>query len=60
LINGRISFRYKEVTTTLVNLELKRKDGEYFTSDASAEVLIVRGSSPKKKSIKIQLEAHGW
>ena len=39
LINGRISLNYKEVTTALVNLELRRKDKEYSTNDTSAEVL---------------------
>jgi len=28
LINGRTSLSYKEVTTALVNLELRRKDKE--------------------------------
>ena len=46
LINGRTSLSYKEVTTTLVNLELRRKDKEFSTSNTSAEVLTARESSP--------------
>ena len=48
LINGRISLSYSEVTTVLVNLEL-RKDKEYSTSGTSAEVLAARGSSPNRR-----------
>jgi len=33
----------------LVNLELRRKDKEFSTSDTSIEVLIARGSSPNRR-----------
>jgi len=49
LINGRTSLSYSKVTT-LVNLELRRKDKECSTSDSSAEVVAARGSSPNRKS----------
>ena len=49
LINGRTSLSYKEVTTTLVNLKLRRKDKEYSTSGTSAEVLTARESNPKRR-----------
>jgi len=49
LINGRTSLGYKEVTTALVNLELKRRDKECSTSDTSAEVLAARGSTPNQR-----------
>jgi len=45
LINERTSLSYSEVTVTLVNLELRRKDKECSTSDTSVEVLTARESS---------------
>jgi len=48
LINGRTSLSYVEVTTALVNLELRRKDKESFNG-TSAEVLTVKGRSPNQK-----------
>ena len=49
LINGRRSLSYKEVTTAVVNLELRRKNNECFTSDTSAEALTAKESSPNRK-----------
>jgi len=46
LINERTFLNYSKMTTALVNLELRRKDNECFTSGTSAEVLTARGSSP--------------
>ena len=60
LINGRTSLSDCEVTTAVVNLELRRKDNECSTSDTSVEVLAARGSSPNRRLAEIQLEAHGW
>ena len=45
LINERTSLSYNEVTTTLMNLELRRKDKKSSFSDTSAEVLAARESS---------------
>jgi len=42
LINERASLTDSEVTTALVNLELKRKEKKCPTSDTSAEILTVR------------------
>ena len=53
LINGKTSLKYSELTTALVNLELRRKDKEYLGS-TSAEVLILRGRSPNQRG-----ENHG-
>ena len=39
LINGKSSLSYNEITTTLVNLELRRKDNESFNS-TPAEVIL--------------------
>ena len=49
LINVRTSLSYSEMTTALVNLELRRKDKECSTSDTSAEVWAARGSSPNRR-----------
>ena len=49
LINERTSLSYSEVITALMNLELKRTDKECSTSGTSAEVLVVRGSSPNQR-----------
>ena len=49
LINERISLSYNEVTTALVNLELRRKDNESSFSDTSVEVLAARESSPNRR-----------
>ena len=49
LINGRTFLSYSEVITTLINLELRRKDKEYSTSDILAEVLTARGSSLNRR-----------
>jgi len=46
LINGRTSFSYKEVTTALVNLELRKKDKKS-SGSTSAEVLAVGRGNPK-------------
>ena len=46
LINGKTSLSYSEVTNSLMNFELKRKDNECFTSDTSAKVLTARESNP--------------
>jgi len=46
LINMRISLRYSEMTTVLMNLELRRKKKECSISDTSAEILVARGSCP--------------
>jgi len=48
LINGRTFLSYKEVTTALVNLELRRKDKES-SGSTSAEVLAVGRSSPNQR-----------
>ena len=49
LINKRISHSYSEVTTALVNLELRRKDKECSSSNTLAEVLAARGSSLNRR-----------
>jgi len=49
LINGMISLNYKEVTTALVNLKLRKKDKKCSTSGTSEEILSARGSSPNRK-----------
>jgi len=49
LINVKTSLSYSEVTTTLVNLELRKKDNEYSTSDTSAVILAARGSNPNQR-----------
>jgi len=46
--NGRTSLSYSEVTTTLVNLGLRRKDKKSFGS-TSVEALTVRGRSPNQR-----------
>jgi len=48
LINGIISLKYSEVTTALVNLELRRKDKESLSSTL-VEALTVRGKSPNQR-----------
>ena len=48
LINERTSLSYSEVTTALVNLELRRKDNESLDG-TSAEVLTVRERSPNQQ-----------
>lgn len=53
LINGKSSLSYNEVTIALVNLELRRKDKESFSS-TPVEVLVARGRSSNKKG-----ENHG-
>ena len=45
-INGRTSLSYSEVITAPVNLELRRKDKKFSTSDTLAEILTTRESSP--------------
>ena len=49
LINVRTSLSYSEMTTALVNFELRRKDKECSTSDTSAEVWAARGSCPNRR-----------
>ena len=41
-INGKKSLSYNEVSAVLVNLELRKKDKEFFVS-ISVELLAVRG-----------------
>jgi len=53
LINKKSSLSYVETTTALLNLDLRRKDKEFF-NDTSAKVLIVRGRSPNQRG-----ENHG-
>ena len=48
LINERTSLSYIEVTTALVNLELRRKDKESFSATL-AKALTVRGRSPNQR-----------
>ena len=48
LINGKQSLGYHEVSSTLVNHELRRKDKESSNS-ISVEALIVRGKSSSQK-----------
>ena len=48
LINGRTLPIYSKVTTSLVNLELRRKD-ERSLNITPVEVLIVTGRSPKQR-----------
>ena len=48
LINGRTSLSYSDVTTTLVNLELIRKDKEYF-GGTLVKALTVRGRSQNQR-----------
>ena len=50
LINGRISLSYKEVTTALVNLELRRKNKESFDNTSAEVLVVVRGSSKQRGS----------
>jgi len=59
LINRRISFSYSEVTTALVNLELRRKNNEYSISGTLAEVLTVREvvQTEEEKIIKNLIES---
>ena len=59
LIYGRTSLGYSKVTTTLVNLELRRKDKESLDI-IPTEVLIVRGRSPnqKKKIVVDRNQSH--
>jgi len=45
LINERTFLIYRDVTTALVNLELRKKDKECSFSDISVEVLAARQSS---------------
>ena len=45
LLNERTFLSYSEVTTALVNLELRRKNKKSFCS-TSVEVLTVGGASP--------------
>jgi len=51
LINKRISLSYNEVTAALVNLELRRKDKECYTSDTSAEVLTAKVVQTEEEKI---------
>jgi len=48
LINGRTLLIYSKVTTSLVNLDLRRKDKRSLNI-TPVEVLIVRGRSPKQR-----------
>ena len=48
LINRKSSLSYVEVTTALVNLDLKRKDKESFNG-TSAEELTMRQRSPNQR-----------
>ncbi|ONK80561.1 uncharacterized protein A4U43_C01F19200 [Asparagus officinalis] len=48
LINGRTTVSYKEVTSALVNYELRKNDGELFER-ASGDALAVRGRSPNRQ-----------
>ena len=48
LINRKISVSYNEVTTALVNLDLRRKAKESFNG-TSTEVLAVRGKIQTKE-----------
>ena len=48
LINGRTSLSYSEVTTALVNLELRRKEKESLNI-TQVEVLTVRERSPNQR-----------
>ena len=48
LINERTSLSYKEVTITLVNFELRRKDKES-SGSTSVEILAMRRSSPDQR-----------
>ena len=49
LIIERISLSYSEVTTTLMTLELRRKDKECSSNDISKKVLTARESSPNRR-----------
>ena len=53
LINGRTLLKYFEVSTALVNLELRRKDKESL-GGTSVEALTIRGRSPNQRG-----ENHG-
>ena len=61
LINRRTSLSYKKITTTLMNLEPKRKNKECSTRDTSAEVLTARRSSPnQRREINRNLIGSPW
>jgi len=49
LINERTFLSFNEVTTVLVNLELRRKDKECSSSDTSTEVLAARRSNLNRR-----------
>ena len=49
LINGRTSLSYSEVTITLVNLKLGRKNKKCSSSETSANVFIARGSHANRR-----------
>ena len=45
MINGKSSLRYNDVSTTLVNHEVRRKDKASSSSSITTEVLSARGMS---------------
>ena len=49
LINGKASLSYSEVTTALVNYQLRKKDKENST-ESVAEALVARGKNPNRKN----------
>ena len=49
LINGRQSYNYNNVSATLVNYEVRKKDKQSSSSSTSAEGLVVRGRGSNQK-----------
>ena len=49
LINGKQTFNYSDVSTALVNYEVRRKDKQSSSNGISAEALMVRGRGSNRK-----------
>ena len=49
LINGKRILNYSDVSGTLVNYEVRRKDKQFSSKSPLAEALTVRGKSSSKK-----------
>jgi len=58
LINGKQTLNYSDVSTILINYEVRRKDKQFSFSGTSAEALMLkgRGSNPKGKDERGRLK----
>ena len=60
LINGKASLSYNDVSTALVNHEMRRKDEESSSSSTTVKVLNIRGMSFNHRKGKRCWQVQDW